>query len=415
MGRYDRGRAWYAKAREVIPWGTQTGAKWPEAYGELKDHVPYYVARAKGARFWDMDGNEFVDYRASLGPIILGHAHDEVDEAVRRQMEKGVLFSMASPIEFDVASALVDVIPCAERVRFLKTGGDAISACVRLARACTGRDKILTCGYHGWHDAFMAVTPVNRRGIPKPIRELSLPFAYNDLKTVQELAEANRGQVAAIVVNPFEGKESAIDFLKGLRELATREGMLLIFDEVRTGFRLDLGGAQGLFGVTPDLASFSKSMANGYPVSAFVGKKEVMGLLEQRKKDEENVMITTTFAGETLSLAACQATLSVLRRPGCYETLRETGRSLMRGLSDLSAKHGIPVQVQGLETWFTASLAGKLRDGGTANGLFYRRLLEQGIFCIGDWSITLSHSVREVEETLHAADRALETVKGELA
>ena len=416
MTRYAGSREWYDQARRIIPWGTQTRAKWPEMFGDMKNHMPLYIDRAKGARFWDIDGNEFIDYHAALGPVILGYAFDEVDEAVRAQMAKGALFSMASPIEYEVAKLLVEVVPCAEQVRFLKTGVDAVAACVRLARACTGKEKILSCGYHGWHDIFFAGAPADRRGIPQCLQELIIPFKYNDLDGVRETARANRGQIAAMVVNAFAGDPPAGGFLEGLREIATDEGMVLIFDEVKTGFRLALGGAQERFRVTPDLAAFSKAMANGYPLAAFAGCRRIMGILEEYDPQGENVTITTTFAGETLSLAAALATIGVLKRPGTYETMRATGRALMDGLRERAAACGLALTIRGVETWFSANLAGRLKNGASADSLFRRGLLDGGIFCHkGTFEISLSHGARETAETLAAAAAAMERVKAELA
>lgn len=416
MTRYAKSKEWYDKAREIIPWGTQTGAKWPDLFGGLKNHMPFYVERAKGARFRDIDGNDFIDYRAALGPIILGYADDEVDEAVREEMAKGILFSMASPVEYEAAKLLTEVIPCAEMVRFLKTGADATSACVRLARAYTGKEKILSCGYHGWQDTFCSAVNVDRRGVPKAVQKLVLEFKYNDLDGANELAAANRGEIAALIVNPFGGRElPAEGFLEGLRELAVKDGIVLIFDEIKTGFRLALGGAQEFFGVKPDLAAFSKAMANGYPLSAFAGSKDIMGILEDRNPEKPNANISTTFAGETMSLAALCATIGILRKPGTYEKMYRIGQLLMDGLKQLAAEHGIPVTVQGVGTWFSASLDCELKNSGSANQLFYRGLLERGVFCVGDWHLTLSHGNREVEETLRASAAALKDVKNELA
>ena len=289
--------ALYARALGLIPALTQTLAKGPGQW--VRGVAPKYLARGVGSHVFDVDGNEFIDYQMGVGPLSLGYAYPRVDDAIRAQLGSGITFSLMHPLEVEVAELVEEVVPCAESVRFSKTGCDVTTAAVRLARAFTGREKVLCCGYHGWHDWYIGVTD-RAAGIPQSVKDLTYTFPYNDLPALEEALDE---ETACVILEPTTFEAPREGFLEGLAAACRRAGALLIFDEMWTGFRLALGGAQEFFGVTPDLACFSKAVANGMPLSILAGRKDVMSLLEQ------DVFFFTTFGGEALSLAAAKATI----------------------------------------------------------------------------------------------------------
>ena len=387
----------FLHARERIPWATQTNAKRQNpAWGAF---MPPFIERAKGCRMWDLDGREFIDYRCALGPIILGYGFAEVDEAVREQMQRGVLFSMASPLELETAEAIIRNVSWVEQVRFMKTGADACTACVRLARAYTGREHILTAGYHGYHDTFALNWPTP--GVPEVLREYVHDFQYNDLEAIDAAFEQFGSQLAAVIVEPYDwGLEIGNAFLQKLRQKCDEYGTVLIFDEVLTGFRLALGGAQAYFGVTPDLAAFAKAMANGYPVSAFAGKKQFMQQLEK-------TIITTTYAGETLSLAACRKTMDILSQQPVHEHIFKMGDMLKAGFADILTECGLPASAAGVPAapFIHFESADEQKNLDLHNRLF-AKLFENGIFANERWFINFSHQPLDIEQTLEALRRA---------
>ena len=392
----------YARALRTIPWGTQTNAKRPQP--AMAGAMPLFIERAKGSRMWDVEGREFVDFRAALGPIILGYCDPRVDEAAKRQIDKGVQFSMASPIEMEVAEAIRGIMPWAEKVRFLKTGADAASAALRIARAYTGRNKFISCGYHGWHDSFAASDPGHNRGVPLGLRDYVYPIAYGDYQAAQKALSEDGADIAAILTLPYDlGPDTSGTFLRKLREMATANGSLLIFDEIITGFRLANGGGGEYFGVAPDLVVLGKAMANGYPLTAFAGKSEYMSVL-----DESGVFISTTYAGEAVSLAACQATLAILASEPVMKHIWEMGHRLMTGLVEAGKLAGVPLRSYGLAPCSNltfdidnAQEAAVLRDG------FYRGLFLKGVFPNSPWFITYAHTASDIDETIEKATTAL--------
>jgi glutamate-1-semialdehyde aminotransferase len=253
-----------ARAREVIPCVTQTASKRPEAYAPGR--FPTYIARGQGSHVWDVDGNEYIDCLMALGPVILGYCYPAVDRAIAEQLTRGIMFSRPTALEVEVAELLVEMIPCAESVRFLKGGAEANAAALRMARAYTGREIVLICGYRGWHDQWAVLR--DAPGIPRALSSLTYGFAFNDLTSLERALEAHEGQVAAVMIDPVARYAPQAGFLAGVKELAHRHGALLIFDEIVTGFRLARGGAQEHYGVLPDMAVFAKAIANGMPLAS---------------------------------------------------------------------------------------------------------------------------------------------------
>ncbi|HSU38758.1 MAG TPA: aminotransferase class III-fold pyridoxal phosphate-dependent enzyme, partial [Polyangiaceae bacterium] len=310
---------WYARAAGLIPAGTQTLAKGAGQY--VNGVAPKFAARGVGSHLWDVDGNEYVDLQMGIGPLSLGYCYEAVDRAIVEQLSRGITFSLVHPLEVEVAELVQKVVPNAEMVRYSKTGCDVTSAAVRLARAHTGRNKVLACGYHGWHDWYVAVTDRNR-GVPEATRDLTYTFDYNDLAGLERSLDAD---TACVILEPVVFVAPKDGFLHEVRKLCDARGALLVFDEMWTGFRLALGGAQEKFDVRADLACFSKACANGMPLSMLTGRRDVMRLLDK------DVFFFTTFGGEALSLAAARATITEMLDKDVIGHLARQGRRLRDG------------------------------------------------------------------------------------
>jgi glutamate-1-semialdehyde aminotransferase len=404
MARHrERSEAWLKRALNVIPSATQTFSKGRRAY--VEGVGPAFVARARGSRVWDVDGHEYIDYPMGLGAVTLGHAYPAVNEAVSRQLADGVSFSLAHPLEVELAEALTEVIPGADMVRFGKNGSDATSGAVRAARAVTGREVIACCGYHGWQDWFIATTS-RRRGIPAAVCELTVPFAYNDLGSLERVFAEHAGRVAAVIMEPVGVVPPAPGFLEGVRDLARRHGALLIFDEIVTGFRLALGGAQALFGVVPDLACFGKGLGNGFPIAAVVGRREIMEVFDE-------IFFSFTFGGEAASLAAALATVREMCDKPVIAHLWRQGERLRDGLNARVRAAGLARHVEcvGYPPRTVVTFADP--DGGdpaVLKTLFLQESITRGVLLGGGMNVSFSHDDADVERTLAAYEAALAVV-----
>lgn len=399
----ERSREYLERARKVIPSCTQTLSKGPTQF--VQGVSPVFLSRGKGSHVWDVDGNEFIDYVSALGPIILGYDHPAVTRAVEEQLQRGVSFSLPHELEVELAEKIVSLIPCAEMVRFGKNGSDATSGAVRAARAFTGRDIVACCGYHGWQDWYIGATTRNR-GVPQAVRELTVPFGYNDIESLERVFESHPGEVAAVILEPVGVVEPVDGFLQKVLETAHREGAVVIFDEVVTGFRVHLGGAQSLYGVTPDMACFGKAMANGFPLSAVVGRRDVMDVFDQ-------VFFSFTFGGEAVSLAAALATIREMEDQDVVAHLWEQGERLQDGYNVLARELGVGEMTRcvGLPPHTVMEFA----DVDEAGGLVLRSLVQQelvrrGVLFLLGLNPSYAHDDGDVEHTLRAFRAALETV-----
>jgi glutamate-1-semialdehyde 2,1-aminomutase/spore coat polysaccharide biosynthesis protein SpsF len=390
-----------AKAQWLIPSCTQTFSKGPTQF--IQGVAPVFLVRGHGSHVWDVDGNEYIDYPMALGPIILGHNYPAVTEAVIRQMRDGTTFSLPHPLEVEVAEMLTEVIPCAEMVRFGKNGSDATSGAVRVARAYTGRDIIACCGYHGWQDWYIGTTTRNK-GVPKAVQGLTIPFEYNNIESLERIFAEHPGQVAAVIMEPVGVIEPRDGFLQQVRELTQRERALLIFDEVVTGFRLALGGAQEYFGVTPDLACFGKAMANGYPIAAIVGRRDIMEQFDE-------VFFSFTFGGETLSLAAAKATITEMREKNVIAHLWEQGQKLKDGYKVLAREFGVDRYTECIGLPPRTVITFKDETGAESlvlKSLFQQECLKRGVLFSGGQNMCYSHSDADVDYTLRVYRAAME-------
>ena len=342
----------WERALEIIPAGTQLISRQPHRFAE--GVTPVYAERAKGSRIWDVDGNEYIDYGMAVTAAVLGYADDAVDQAVIEQIPKGTSYTISSEREIELAELLIERIPCAEMVRFARGGGDACAMAVRIARGATGRDIVLFCGYHGWHDWYIAANhlsddpltehllpEIDPTGVPKALRGTVLPFSYGDLARLEQLLDEHRGQVGAIIMEPMRSELPPPGFLERIRELATRENVALIFDEVTTGFRHHANGVQPVVGVVPDMAVLAKSISNGYSMGAVVGKRWVMEPVKQ-------MFISSTYWSELVGIVAAITTLKEVERRDVPGKLKAWGEKFQSGLQEVLDEVELPIEISGL-------------------------------------------------------------------
>lgn len=395
--RYKKSEALLERALKVIPLGSQTFSKSLTQYPH--GISPYFIVRGQGSHVWDVDGNEYVDFISALASVTLGYNDPDVTSAVRNQLDDGVIFSLPHPIEMEVAERIIDIVPCADMVRFGKNGSDATSGAIRLARAHTCRERVAVCGYHGWQDWYIGST-ARHRGVPQATRDLTHGFTYNDTASLEKLLLEHRGEFAAVILEPMNVAEPQGDFLDAVARLARRHGALLIFDETITGFRYANGGAQEYFGVTPDLATFGKGLANGYPVSAVAGRRDLMKLMEE-------IFFSFTFGGEALSLVASAATLDKLRRDNVCVQIAAQGEKLIAGVRERIVRHGIGdfASVAGHPSWSFLIL----RDlPGVSQWeiktLLLQELFARGILSLGSHNLNFAHSDADISRLLAVYD-----------
>jgi glutamate-1-semialdehyde aminotransferase len=399
--RLDASRQWLERALRVIPSATQTFSKSRRQF--VEGVGPVFLARGQGSHVWDVDGHEYVDCPMALGAVVLGHGYPRVVEAVARQLAEGTSFSLSHPLEVELAETLVELLPCAEMVRFGKNGSDATTGAVRAARAVTGRDVVAVCGYHGWQDWYIATT-TRDRGIPAAVRELSVTFRYNDLASLAAVFDAYPGRVAAVVMEPVGVEPPGPGFLEGVAALTRRQGAVLVFDEIVTGFRLALGGAQQLYGVVPDLACFGKAMANGLPLSVVAGRRELMEVFDE-------IFFSFTFGGETASLAAARATIAEIRDREVIAHLWRQGTRLKDGFATLARERGVAevAACVGLPPRTVVTFADPAGgDGQVLKTLFLQECLKRGVLFGGGVNLSYSHDDDDVATLLVAFEAALQ-------
>ncbi|MFA4941238.1 MAG: aminotransferase class III-fold pyridoxal phosphate-dependent enzyme [Patescibacteria group bacterium] len=404
MKKFNKSQELFKKVKKNIPLASQTFSKSYLQY--IKGQAPLFAVRAKGSRIWDIDGNEYVDFINGLLPVILGYQYPAVDRAIRAQLEKGIIFSLPSLLENELAELLIKYIPCAEMVRFGKNGSDATTGAIRLARAVTGRDHVAVCGYHGWHDWYIGST-IKNLGVPKSTQKMTHKFIYNDIKSLEKIFKDNKNKVAAVIMEPMNYVEPEKGFLEKVKEITHKNGALLIFDEVITGFRFGLGGAQKLFGVTPDLASFGKSMANGMPISALVGKRKYM-------EKVGDIFYSFTNGGENLSLAAAIATVKELEKKKVINYIWELGKYLQDNTNRLLKESGLDdiIKVNGKPCWqvFIIKPTDKFSDL-EIKSFIQQEILQAGFLWYGSHNMSFGHSKKDVNALLIAYSRIFKELK----
>lgn len=391
------------RAKKVIPGCAQTFSKGYTQY--VQGVAPIFLQSGKGCRAWDVDGNEYIDYVQGLMPNILGYAHEEVNAAVAAQLQDGHSFSLPHPLEVQLSERLARLIPCAEMVRFGKNGSDATSGAVRAARAFTGRDRIACCGYHGWQDWYIGST-TRSAGVPQAVRQLTHPFLYNDLSSLEKLFREHPGAFAAVILEPVNFVDPAPGFLQGVKDLVRAHGALLIFDEICTGFHFGLGGAQKLFGVTPDLACFGKAMGNGFPISCVLGRGDVMGIFSE-------IFFSFTFAGEVASMAAAMKVLDILESTDALLRLESNGRILQEGMNAMVKEAGLSARIRaiGRPQW---SLLKFTEEDGTESlllkNLFQQEAIKRGVLFLATHNMTAAHDGPAIHQTLEAYAEVIKTL-----
>ena len=405
---FTRSDALRERAHALIPGGAHTYAKGDDQFPRRS---PGFIARGRGCRVWDVDGNEFIEWGMGLRSVLLGHAYPAVVEAVQRQLLHGTNFTRPAAIEIEAAEELLSIVTGAEMVKFTKDGSTANSAAVRLARAHTGRDRVAVCADHpffsygGW---FIGTTPMSA-GIPKAVRELTVSFRYNDLASVRKLFDEYPGEIACLILEASRGEDPRDGFLHETQRLCHEHGALFVLDECITGFRWHLGGAQRHYGITPDLSTFGKALANGFALSALAGRREIMELGGTRHRRERVFLLSTTHGGETHALAAAIAAMRVYKSEPVVEHLHRQGARLAAGFEALVAAHGLGdfVQITGRPCNLAfATLGPEAAPCQAFRALFLQELIARGVLA-PSLVISYSHRDEDVDRTLEAIDGAL--------
>lgn len=398
-----------AIAHRLIPGGCHTYAKGDDQFPERS---PGFIARGSGCTVVDVDGNEFIEYGMGLRAVTLGHAYPEVVAAAMDALKLGSNFTRPAPVEIECAETLLSMIDGAEMAKFCKDGSGATSAAVKIARAYTGRDYIGICGDHPFfstYDWFIGTTAINA-GIPEAVKSLTLKFRYNDLDSIRNLFADYPGKIACLVLEPARVEDPDDGYLAGVQRLCHENGALFILDEMITGFRWHNGGGQKYYGVVPDLSCFGKAMANGFSVSALVGKREYMRLGGLEHTDRERVfLLSTTHGAETHALAASVATMRVYQREPVIETLERIGSQLKRGLQEVIVRHGLQsyVKVVGKPVClFYAALDNEGHSSQAYRTLLLQETIKRGVLA-PSLVVSYSHKSEHVEKTIEAFDGAL--------
>jgi len=403
--------ALFEEAQTLVPGGV-AGIRRP--YNFVPGEYPIFFDNGKGGRIFDVDGNEYIDYLCAYGPIIIGYREEEIDNAVIDQIKnKGICFSLTQAVQNALVKKLRELIPCCDMAALVKTGSDATTIAIRVARGYTGKTKIARCGYHGWHDWCVEV----KGGIPQKLYEDIYEFHYNDIDSLEAILKANKDDMAGIIVTPVghpNGAEVQMPkpgYLEAVRELANQYNCLLIFDEIRSGFRCSLGGAQKLFGITPDLSTIGKAMANGYAIAALVGKEEYMKVLADK------VFLSSTFFPNSDGIVAALKTIEILERDKVLDVVAEKGRKFGTEVEKVVANSGVPVNFTGAP-WMPY-ITFKKDDQGLYKKLrveFYTQLIRRKVFlqpyhhgyiCYRHTDEDLAYTVGAIQESLAEVKKML--------
>ncbi|MEZ4860738.1 MAG: aminotransferase class III-fold pyridoxal phosphate-dependent enzyme [Caldilineaceae bacterium] len=409
----------YQRAGELIPGWTQLISRRADQFA--KGVSPIYAQRAKGSRFIDVDENEYIDWVNAVGAIILGHADEVVDGAVKEQIDRGSLYTLNSPLEIELAEELCITIPSAEMVRYTKGGGEACAVAARIARGATGRDKILFCGYHGWHDWYQAanfgVDPesgefpfagIEPTGVPKALAGTVIPFTYGNLPMLEALLDEHHGEVAAIMMEPARSELPPAGYLEGVKALAANHDVILIFDEVSCGWRLAIGGVQQVVGVTPDMTVVAKAMSNGYPMGAVVGSRAVM-------EPAARMFISSSYWSDNIGLVAALTTIRELKRRDSEARFKEIGEKLRTALNGAIADAGLKGACVGLHSNPVVSLETPAGiDPRQMSTLFIQEMARRGVHTYMSFKATLAHTDTDIAQTAAAAREACAVIKSGL-
>jgi glutamate-1-semialdehyde 2,1-aminomutase len=402
----------YEEAGKVIPGYTQLRSRLASGFAEGVS--PVYAERAKGSRFVDVDGNEYIDWVNAVSAIILGHHDDVVDDAVKEQIDRGSIFTVNSPKEVELANLLIETIPSAEMVKFSKGGGDACATAARIARGATGKEIILFSGYHGWHDWYQSanyldfpdlVTGTGTKGVPKSLAGTAIPFGEGDIDRLEKLFADHKGEVAAVMMEPIRSNDPAPGYLEAVKQLCHDNEAVLIFDEVSCGWRIAIGGAQEYYGITPDMTVVAKCISNGYPMGAVVGKREIM-------QEAEDMFISSSYWSDNIGLTSSITTIRELKRRDSPTKFREIGENIRAAVKEAIADVGISADVVGLSK--SPALQIDLPDESLrpkVMTLFTQEMAKRGIHTGGGFMATLAHTDEDIKITADAAREALTVVR----
>jgi glutamate-1-semialdehyde 2,1-aminomutase len=395
------------RARKLIPGGTQLLSKRPEMFAP--GQWPGYYSRAKGAETWDLDGNRYVDMSINgIGASILGFADPDVDNAVHAAIDGGTNCSLNCPEEVELAELLCEMHEWADMVRYARCGGEAMAIAVRIARAHTQRDKIAFCGYHGWHDWYLAANlgqgdllsdqllpGLSSVGVPRGLAGTALPFHYNNIDELEKIVSKNRNELAAIVMEPVRNHDPEPGFLERIRELASEIGAVLIFDEITAAMRLNTGGVHLIYGVEPDMAVFAKAISNGYPMGAIIGREAVM-------QAAQSTFISSTYWTERIGPVAALATISKHRNLNVARHLIDVGKRIQNGWEHAAERTGLKVHISGMPPLSHFSF--EYDNGQAMMTLFTQMMLERGFLASGRFYATYAHQSLHIEKYIYAVD-----------
>lgn len=395
--RYENSQNMLERAQKSIPLGAQTYSKSITQFPFGAS--PYFASHGEGAYLYDIDGNKYIDFINAQAAITLGYNDNDINNAVIKQLQKGSIFSLSNEIETEVAEKIIQMVPCAEMVRFGKNGSDATAGAIRLARAYTNRQYVAVCGYHGWQDWYIGSTTKDL-GVPEKVKELTLKFTYNDLSSLEKLFNEYPNQIAGVILEPMNVEFPKEGFLEGVKKITHDKGAILIFDEMITGFRFANGGAQEYFNVIPDLSTFGKGVSNGYPLSVIAGKKEIMTLME-------DIFFSFTYGGETLSLAASLATLNKLQEKNVVTFLKEKGDFIIDSISKIISKYNLQeiISISGHPSWSFLLFKDTDKYSSFEIKTFYmQEMFKRGILAYGTHNVTYAHSKEDLIQLIKASE-----------
>ena len=406
----------YKKAGELIPGHTQLISRRSSQFAHGIN--PIYASNSKGSKFVDVDGNTYLDWVNAVSAIILGHSNSEVNEAVKLQIDQGSIFTVNSPLEIELAELLVEHIPSAEMVKYTKGGGEACALAVRIARGVTGKDKVVFSGYHGWHDWYQAanylVNPndgeypfsgIEPTGVPKVLAETALPFSYGNLEQLKFILNDNKNEVAAVIMEPMRSDYPPQNYLSKVKEIAKENKAILIFDEVSSGWRISIGGAQKALKVTPDISVFSKAMSNGFPMGAVVGSTKVM-------EPASRMFLSSSYWSDNIGLAASVATINVLNKNNSEVWFKDFGATFKQKLNEVCNNYDLNIACGGIESSPYISFGNMTgRELSMARTLCIQEMAKRGIHTDLSFHPTMAHSLKDIEETASALFETLNVLE----
>ena len=398
--RYSESTKFLHRAEKSIPLGSQTFSKSRTQYPVGVS--PLFINKARGAYVWDIDGNKYIDLVNSLAAITIGYKNKNIDNSVRKQMKKGTIFSLPGTLEAEVAELIIETVPSAEMVRFAKNGSDATTAAIRLSRAYTGREEIAFCGYHSWQDWYIGSTSMNK-GVPKDVAKLSHRFVYNEIESLRKIYDSKPNKIAAVILEPMTSEYPKNNFLSEVKDLAKKNNSVLIFDETVTGYRYSIGGAQLEFNVTPDLTTLGKGIANGYPLSAIVGKKEIM-------KEIENIFFSGTFGGELLSLAAAKTVIQMHLDFDITSRIGSVGSKITLELQKIINSYKMEdfLHISGHPTWkFLNWSPTEKYSSSVLKTYFMQEMFKRGVLVLSTHNVSITITEKIISKILSAYDEVL--------